>query len=137
MCITQILLGQGTPYNSSLLDHVHGYCKYLSSFQQILPLKWFKTSKGGGYPIYDIVEMCVPNSPLFQPPKIYDNPPPFFKKKVYEWPAFWNWNGPHFLTPTYIVIPVAITAIYLSKQGVSDLGYTRAHVSFRLETFLL
>ena len=32
----------------------------------------------------------------------------------------------------YIVIPVAITAIYLSKQGVSDLGYTQAHVSFRL-----
>ena len=32
----------------------------------------------------------------------------------------------------YIVIPVAITAIYLSKQGVSDLGYTRAHVSFHL-----
>ena len=30
------------------------------------------------------------------------------------------------------VIPVAITAIYLSKQGVSDLGYTQAHVSFRL-----
>ena len=31
-----------------------------------------------------------------------------------------------------IVIPVAITAIYLSKQGVLDLGYTRAHVSFHL-----
>ena len=30
------------------------------------------------------------------------------------------------------VIPVAIAAIYLSKQGVSDLGYTQAHVSFRL-----
>ena len=30
------------------------------------------------------------------------------------------------------VIPVAITAIYLLKQGVSDLGYTQAHVSFRL-----
>ena len=30
------------------------------------------------------------------------------------------------------VIPVAITAIYLSKQGVSDLGYTQAHVSFHL-----
>ena len=30
------------------------------------------------------------------------------------------------------VIPVAITAIYLSKQGVSDLGYAQAHVSFRL-----
>ena len=30
------------------------------------------------------------------------------------------------------VIPVAITAIYLSRQGVSDLGYTRAHVSFNL-----
>ena len=29
------------------------------------------------------------------------------------------------------VIPVAITAIYPSKQGVSDLGYTQAHVSFR------
>ena len=30
------------------------------------------------------------------------------------------------------VIPVAITAVYLSKQGVSDLGYTQAHVSFHL-----
>ena len=30
------------------------------------------------------------------------------------------------------VIPVAITAIYPSKQGMSDLGYTRAHVSFHL-----
>ena len=29
-------------------------------------------------------------------------------------------------------IPVAITAIYPSKQGVLDLGYTRAHVSFHL-----
>ena len=40
-----------------------------------------------------------------------------------------------FSTKTYglgTVIPVAITAIYLSKQGVSDLGYTQAHVSFRL-----
>ena len=32
----------------------------------------------------------------------------------------------------HTVIPVAITAIYLSKQGVSDLGYTQAHVSFHL-----
>ena len=32
----------------------------------------------------------------------------------------------------HIVIPVAITAIYPSKQGVSDFGYTRAHVSFHL-----
>ena len=32
----------------------------------------------------------------------------------------------------HIVIPVAITAIYPSEQGVSDLGYTRAHVSFHL-----
>ena len=31
-----------------------------------------------------------------------------------------------------LVIPVAITAVYLSKQGVSDLGYTRARVSFHL-----
>ena len=30
------------------------------------------------------------------------------------------------------VIPEAITAIYLSKQGLSDLGYTRAYVSFNL-----
>ena len=35
------------------------------------------------------------------------------------------------------VIPMAITAIYLSKQGVSDLGYTQAHVYFRLLTFFL
>ena len=35
-------------------------------------------------------------------------------------------------TPMRVVIPVAITAIHLSKQGVSDLGYTQAHVSFRL-----
>ena len=31
-----------------------------------------------------------------------------------------------------IVIPVAITAIYPSEQGVSDLGYTQAYVSFHL-----
>ena len=36
------------------------------------------------------------------------------------------------VTVMYIVIPVAITAIYPSKQDVSDLGYTRAHVSFHL-----
>ena len=30
------------------------------------------------------------------------------------------------------VIPVAKTAIYPSKQGISDLGYTRAHVYFHL-----
>ena len=30
------------------------------------------------------------------------------------------------------VIPVAITAIYPSKQGMSDLGYTLTQVSFRL-----
>ena len=30
------------------------------------------------------------------------------------------------------VIPVAITAIYLSKQGVPNLGYKRAQVSFHL-----
>ena len=34
-------------------------------------------------------------------------------------------------------IPAAITAIYLSKQGMLNLVYTRAHVSFRLLTFLL
>ena len=33
--------------------------------------------------------------------------------------------------PLGSVIPVAIAAVYLSKQGVSDLGYTRARVSFR------
>ena len=30
------------------------------------------------------------------------------------------------------VIPMAITVIYPSKQGMSDLGYTRVHVSFHL-----
>ena len=46
MCITQILLGQGTRYNSSLLDYVHGYLRDISPFQQILHHKWFKTSEG-------------------------------------------------------------------------------------------
>ena len=37
---------------------------------------------GGGYPIYDIVQICVPNSP-----QVYDIPSSL-KKKVYEWPDF-------------------------------------------------
>ena len=42
---------------------------------------------GGGGPIYGIVRMCVPNSPLFQHCQVYDWPP-FFQQKVYEWPDF-------------------------------------------------
>ena len=34
---------------------------------------------GGGLPIYGIVRMCVPNSPLFQHCQVYDWPP-FFNK---------------------------------------------------------
>ena len=36
----------------------------------------------GGYPIYDIVRMCVPNSPLFSAPRYMINPF-FLKKKKY------------------------------------------------------
>ena len=41
---------------------------------------------GGGGPIYGIVRMCVPNSPLFQHCQVYDWP--LFSAKVYEWPDF-------------------------------------------------
>ena len=76
----------------------------------------------GGYPIYDIVRMCVPKSPLFQSPKYMINPLFFKKKKVYEYPDFWNWNGPNFLTPMYMLIvfahiPVKPLISHLHKAG--------------------
>ena len=61
-----------------------------------------------------------------------------FQKKYTTGPQIRVCNGKLFSylsTKTYdvgTVITVAITAIYLSKQGVSDLGYTQAHVSFHL-----
>ena len=49
-------------------------------------------------PTYDIVWMCVPNSPLFQRHQVYDKPP-FLKRKymngpilLYEWSKF---SGTH------------------------------------------
>ena len=42
---------------------------------------------GGGGPIYGIVRMCVPNSPLFQHCQVYDWPP-FFSKKYMNGPIF-------------------------------------------------
>ena len=85
------------------MDYVHGYCRDISSFQQVRHHIWFKTSRGGEYPIYDIVGMCMPNSPFFSAPRYMINPP-FLKKKVYDCPDFWNWNGPNFLTPMYMHI---------------------------------
>ena len=107
--------------NSSLLDYVHGYCRDLFSFQQILYHKLFKTLEGEGYPIYGIVRMCVPNSPLFKRPQAYDKPP-FFKKKHMNGVIFFNWNDPNFLTPMYMhicfdQIPVKPLFSHLHKAG--------------------
>ena len=50
---------------------------------------------GGGIPIYDMVRMCGPNSPLFQHCQVHDKPP-FSKKTVYDRLIFLDWymNGP-------------------------------------------
>ena len=74
------------------------------------------------YPIYDIVRMCMPNSHLFQHPQVYDKPP-FLKKKVYEWPDFWNWNCPNVLTSMYMHIfftQITVNPLFshLHKAGV-------------------
>ena len=68
-------------------------------FERSCPINGLKHRRGGGYPIYDRVWMCVPKSPLFPaPPGIWQTP--FFKKrKVYKWPDFWNWNGPKYWLP--------------------------------------
>ena len=46
---------------------------------------WLNHTLGGGgnYICYDIVRMCVLNSPLFKRCQVY-NKPPFSKKKVYD-----------------------------------------------------
>ena len=58
-------------------------------FSRVIPAVWSSNGLilGGGGPIYGIVRMCVPNSPLFQRCQVYDWPP-FFQQKVYEWPDF-------------------------------------------------
>ena len=58
---------------------------------------------GGGGPIYGIVRMCVPNSPLFQHCQVYDWPP-FFSKKYM--------NGPIFLV-SYVKGPIFLTSWYM------------------------
>ena len=61
---------------------------------------------GGGYlPIYGIVRMCVPNSPLFRRCQVYDWPP-FFNKKYMNNPIFLDSyvKDPIFLTTWYIHI---------------------------------
>ena len=58
---------------------------------------------GGGGPIYGIVRMCVPNSPLFQHCQVYDWPP-FFNKKYM--------NGPIFLV-SYVKGPIFLTSWYM------------------------
>ena len=55
---------------------------------------------GGGGPIYGIVRMCVPNSPLFQHCQVYDWPP-FFNKSIWMARFFWfpMWKGPFYWHP--------------------------------------
>ena len=57
----------------------------------------------GLLPIYGIVWMCVPNSPLFQCCQVYDWPP-FFNKKYM--------NGPIFLD-SYVKGPIFLTFLYM------------------------
>ena len=57
---------------------------------------------GGELPIYGIVRMCVPNSPLFQHCQVYDWPP-FFDKKYMTDPIFLDW---YMKGPTFSDIPV-------------------------------
>ena len=79
--------------------------------QNCLPnKKWLKTRRGEGgggikLPIYGIVRMCVPNSPLFQCCQVYDWPP-FFNKKYMNGPIFLDSyvKGPIFLTSWYMHI---------------------------------
>ena len=64
-----------------------------------------KSSGGGGGGGYGIVQMCVPNSPLFQRCQVYDWPP-FFNKKYMNGPIFLDScvKGPIFLTSWYMHI---------------------------------
>ena len=91
-------------------------------FNRSCAINGLKPRGGGVYPIYDIVRICVPNSPLFSGPRYMITPPPPFKKKVYEWHDFWNWNGPNFLTLMYMhifldQIPVKPLSSHLHKSG--------------------
>ena len=90
-------------------------------FNRSCTIYGLKPRGGGEYPICDIVRMCMPNSPHFQRPQVYDKPP-FLKKKVYDCPDFWYWNGPNFLTPMYMhiffaQIPVKPLFSHLHKAG--------------------
>ena len=107
--------------NSSLLDYVLGYCRDISFFNRSCTISCLKPRSVGAHPIYDIERMCMPNSPLFQCHQVYDKPP-FLKKKICEWPDFWKWNGPNFLTPMYMhiffaQIPVKPLFSHLHKAG--------------------
>ena len=65
----------------------------------------------------------MPNCPHFQSPQVYDKTPFFKKMQVYEWPDFWNLNGPTFLTPMsymhifFAQIPVKPLFSHLHKAG--------------------
>ena len=93
------------------------YRVIINQFMPGVPLKGhWQTARGGGggggggvgrerggYPIYGIVRMCVPNSPLFQCCQVYDWPP-FFNKKYMNGPIFQDSyvKGPIFLTSWYM-----------------------------------
>ena len=60
------------PINSSLLNSVKGYFEIYLRFNRSCKINGLKSRRG--YPIYDIVQMYVPNIPLFQLTQVYNNP---------------------------------------------------------------
>ena len=95
---------------------------YLSALQT----KLYHGSKhfgGGGLPIYDIVRMCLLNSPLFQGCQVYDKPP-FSEKKVCDWLSFssliYEWSS--FLTSLHVwkysyLCSGTIIVLFIYKRG--------------------
>ena len=97
-----------TRSGNTIKQQPSGLCRHIFVeiyllYNRSCTINGLKPRRGGGYPKYDIVRMCVPKSPLLQGPR-YMIIPPFLAKESYEWPDFWNWNGPNFLTPMYMHI---------------------------------
>ena len=90
---------------------------------------------GRGYqlPIYDIVRMCNPNSPLFQRCQVYDKPL-FPKKKYMKDPVFHHWymNGPIFWHP-YLKILIFCPDIQLRTKIVKSICELRLQIAKRVK----
>ena len=85
------------------------FCVEISKIQcicQILCRHHLIQQTYASLPIYGIVRMCVPNSPLFQCCQVYDWPLFFFNKKYMNGPIFLDSyvKGPIFLTSWYMHI---------------------------------